>query len=237
MSEWKARRFWTTAEVVSREGGFAVTLDGREVKTPAKAPLILPTRAMAEAVAAEWQAQEGVIDPLSMPVTRGANAAIDKVRTQRAEVISLLAEYGDSDLLCYRAAGPEELIALQVAGWDGCLDWAADRYGARLGTGQGVMHHPQDPAALAALRAALEAADDFEIAALHDLISISGSLILALAVADGHLSVADAWKLSRIDEDFQASQWGEDEDAAHAAAQKNKAFEAAARFLALARAS
>ena len=236
MSEWKAKRFWKKAEVTETDGGHTVTLDGRPVKTPAKALLVLPTRAMAEAVAAEWQAQEKDIDPLSMPVTRGANAAIDKVSVQRAAVVAMLAEYGDSDLLCYRAAGPEELIAQQAEGWDAPLAWAADRFAATLRTGQGVMHVLQDADALAALRAALDAHDDFEIAAMHDLVSISGSLVLALAVSEGHLSPAEAWRLSRIDEDWQISQWGEDEEAMEAAAKKREAFEAAARFLDLARA-
>ena len=230
MSEWKQKRFWKQATVVAADGGYAVQLDGRPVKTPAKAGLILPTRAMADAVAAEWDAQTGHIDPRSMPVTRGANAAIDKVRTQREEVITLLAEYGDSDLLCYRAAGPEGLIKRQMDAWDPLLDWAAEALNARLWVGEGVMHVAQDAAVLARLTDQVAAFDDFALAAVHDLISLSGSLILALAVTKGRLQPDQAWALSRIDEDWQIEQWGEDDEATALARSKQTAFFDAARF-------
>ncbi|MEL6685084.1 MAG: ATP12 family chaperone protein, partial [Pseudomonadota bacterium] len=182
MSDWQPKRFWKLAQAEPCDGGFTVKLDGRPVRTPAKAALVLPTKAMADAIAAEWDAQEEVVDPRTMPVTRGANAAIDKVRTQRDEVIALLAEYGDSDLLCYRAAGPEALIDRQAKAWDPMLDWAAETLGARLFVGEGVMHVAQKPDALDKLTAEVAAFDDFALAAVHDLISLSGSLILALAV-------------------------------------------------------
>ena len=230
MSEWALKRFWTEATTVLADDGYMVTLDGRPVKTPAKSALILPTKAMADAVKNEWDAQIEGVDPRTMPVTRGANAAIDKVRTQRDEVITLLAEYGDSDLLCYRAAGPDGLIARQAAGWDPLLDWAAEVLDARLWVGEGVMHVPQDPAVLARLRAEVTAFDDFSLAAAHDLISLSGSLILALAVTRDLLTPADAWNISRIDEDWQIAQWGEDEEASAQAETKRAAFLDAARF-------
>lgn len=135
MSEWKQKRFWKTVGVEPEGAGFAVALDGRRVKTPAKAPLVVPTQAMAGAIAAEWDAQVEVVDPLSMPNTRSANAAIDKVTIQFAEVADMLAEYGDSDLLCYRAETPEELVARQSENWDAALDWAAEALGARLAPG------------------------------------------------------------------------------------------------------
>lgn len=235
MSDWKAKRFWKEAKVRPVSDGFAVHLDTRAVKTPAKADLILPTRAMAEAVAAEWDAQTGQIDPRTMPVTRGANAAIDKVRPQRAEVTALLAEYGDSDLLCYRAAGPEGLIKQQAAGWDPLLDWAAETYDARLWVGEGVMHVAQDPAVLQRLTDQVAAFDEFAMAAAHDLISLSGSLILALAVTSDRLTPEDAWDLSRIDEDWQIAQWGDDDEASATAAVKRAAFLDAARFYRLSR--
>ena len=230
MSDWKPKRFWKTATVSKVEGGYAVLLDARPVRTPAKAPLVVPTRAMADAIAAEWDAQAEVLDPNTMPVTKGANAAIDKVRTQRDEVIALLAEYGDSDLLCYRAAGPVELIARQAAGWDPMLDWAANTLGARLFVGEGVMHVPQTARALGLLRDALDQFDAFALAAVHDLVSISGSLVLALAVTRDAISVDDAWALSRIDESWQTEQWGEDAEAAASEAAKKTAFLNAARF-------
>ena len=230
MSDWKPKRFWKTATVVEADNGFTVELDGRGVRTPAKAPLLVPTRAMAEAIAAEWDAQIKEVDPRTMPVTKGANAAIDKVRVQRAEVIDLLAEYGDSDLLCYRAAGPQALIARQAENWDPQLDWAAEALGARLFVGEGVMHVPQTSRALGLLRDELAALDDFALAAAHDLVSISGSLVLAIAVMRGALSVEEAWRLSRIDEHWQIEQWGEDEEAAKSEENKRRAFFDAAFF-------
>ncbi|KQB96013.1 ATPase [Loktanella sp. 1ANDIMAR09] len=230
MSDWQPKRFWKQAQAEACEGGFTVLLDGRPVRTPAKAPLAVPTHAMADAIAKEWDAQEKVIDPRTMPVTRGANAAIDKVRTQREEVIAMLAEYGDSDLLCYRAAGPEGLIQKQADAWDPMLDWAADALGVRLAVGEGVMHVAQNPEALGKLRDELAAFDEFALAAVHDLISLSGSLILALGVTREAIAVEKAWLLSRVDEHWQIAQWGEDEEAAAAEAIKRQAFEDAARF-------
>lgn len=234
MSDWKPKRFWKQAQAEACEGGFTVRLDGRPVRTPAKAPLTLPTLAMAKAVALEWDAQEELVDPRTMPVTRGANAAIDKVRTQRAEVIALLSEYGDSDLLCYRAAGPDGLIKRQAEGWDPMLDWAAETLSARLFVGEGVMHVTQSPEVLQRLETEVAAFDDFALAAVHDLISISGSLVLALAITKGAITVEDAWLLSRIDEHWQIEQWGADEEAAVTEATKRDAFLDAARFYRLA---
>ncbi|MDO7630939.1 MAG: ATP12 family chaperone protein, partial [Loktanella sp.] len=137
MSLLKQKRFWKAAAVVERDGGFGVALDARAVNTPNKTPLILPTRIMAEAIAVEWDAQVDKIDPLTMPVTRGANSAIDKVAPQQAEVVADLANYGDSDLLCYRAAGPVELVTRQAEKWDPVLDWAEGTFGTRLNVGEG----------------------------------------------------------------------------------------------------
>lgn len=234
MSDWKPKRFWKTATATPIEGGFTVLLDARPVRTPAKATLQVPTQAMAQAIAEEWDAQKDVLDPTTMPVTRGANAAIDKVRTQRHEVVELLAEYGDSDLLCYRAAGPEALIKRQAAGWDPILDWSAKELDARLAVGEGVMHVTQPPQALVNLHKELVAFDDFALAAAHDLISISGSLVLALAVTKGALTAEEAWRLSRIDEHWQIEQWGEDDLATQSELAKQKGFMDAARFYVLA---
>jgi chaperone required for assembly of F1-ATPase len=237
MSDWKPKRVWKAATAAPFEGGFTVLLDGRPVRTPAKSALTMPTMEMAQAVALEWDAQEDLVDPRTMPVTRGANAAIDKVRTQRAEVIALLAEYGDSDLLCYRAAGPEALIARQAESWDPMLDWAAQTLGARLFVGEGVMHIPQTAAALSILEAEVAAFDDFALAAAHDLISLSGSLVLALAVTKQAMTADAAWQLSRVDEHWQIEQWGADEEAAEAEQIKRTAFLDASRFYQLSRAT
>lgn len=234
MSEWKARRFWTAAEVVETESGYGIALDGRPVKTPAKAPLVVPTRALAEEIAAEWQAQEETVRPDRMPATRSANAAIDKVMPQHEEVADLLADYGGTDLLCYRAEGPEALQDRQAAAWDPVLDWAADALGARLVTAIGVMYVPQPQRALDRLRAQVHAIDPFRLTAFHDLVSLSGSLILGFAVTEGFRTAEAAWALSRIDEDWQIEQWGADDEATAQARIKKSAFLHAAAFHTLA---
>lgn len=235
MSDWKPKRFWQSATAALCDGGYTVTLDGRAVKTPAKALLVVPTAAMADAIAAEWDAQTGLVDPRTMPVTRSANAAIDKLRPQRAEVIALLAEYGGSDLLCYRATAPDGLVAQQQAAWDPLIAWAAEALDTPLIVAQGVMHLPQDAQTLTRMTAHIAAFDDFALAAVHDLIALSGSLVLALAVTRGHLDAAAAWDISRIDEDWQISQWGADDEASAAAAVKRAAFSHAHRFYLLSR--
>ncbi len=235
MSTWKAKRFWKEATVEACEGGFTVKLDGRGVKTPAKTPLVVPTEALARMIAAEWDAQEGAVRPETMPATRMANSALDKVAPQFDAVAAMLAEYGGTDLLCYRATEPQALISRQAEGWDPLLDWAAETLGARLLTGQGVMHVAQDPAAVAALARLLSEVSSFELAALHDLIAISGSLVLGLAVAHGRLSADEAFTLSRIDETWQAEQWGRDEDADALEAVRHTDLGFASRFLAACR--
>lgn len=230
MSILKQKRFWKEAKAEIRDHGFGVFLDGRPVATPNKTPLIMPTLKMAEASAAEWGAQDEKIDPLTMPVTRSANSAIDKVATQQPEVAAMLAEYGGSDLLCYRAVGPVELIARQAAIWDPLLEWAAGEFGARLNVGEGVMHIAQDQALLSNFHAEVASFDNFALTALHDLIAISGSLIVGLAVTREVLTVEDAWNLSRVDEHWQVEHWGEDDEATATESKKKAAFEHAAFF-------
>lgn len=233
MTSWKAKRFWKTARIDTVDSGFAVLLDERPVKTPAKAPLVLPTRAFAEAIAAEWDAQDGEIRPETMPYTRSANAAIDKVTVQHAEVADLLAAYGETDLICYRATDPEPLIARQIEAWDPLLAWTRETFGADLAPASGIIPREQDPEALARLRAEVHAFDAFRLAAFHDLVSITGSLVLGLAVARGHIDAESAWTLSRIDETWQSEQWGEDEEAAELAVHKHDALVLAAHIFAL----
>jgi len=224
MSEWKAKRFWSESTVEPEEGGFAVRLDGRPVKTPAKRGLILPTQAMAQAVAAEWDAQEDEINPQTMPVTKTANAAIDKVAVQHAEVADMLAAYGDADLLCYRADNPEELVARQVVQWDPMLDWASEALGVRLKPRTGIMHVPQDAQALAVLQDRTHALTAFELAAFHDLVSLSGSLILGFAATLDARPAETLWDISRLDEIWQIEQWGKDDDAEALAGVKRASF-------------
>ncbi|SPF77788.1 ATP12 family chaperone protein [Pseudoprimorskyibacter insulae] len=235
MSEWALKRFWKTVVVEEADGGYAVKLDGRGIKTPAKAPLSVPTRALAESIAAEWDAQAEHIDPNTMPCTRSANAAIDKVRHQHAEVADMLADYGDSDLLCYRAETPQSLVDRQNDTWNPLIDWAESRYGVRLLPRAGVMHAPQTPETLATLRAEVHQLDPFAMAAFHDLVSMSGSLVLGLAALHDDHAAEDIWNWSRLDEIFQEEQWGEDEEATEVATRKKSEFLHAHRFYRLSR--
>ena len=226
MTEWKRKRFWTDVTVDKAEGiaGWRALLDGRSLRTPAKAELILPTRAMAEATAAEWRAQTDEIDPDQMPVTRAANSALDKVTPQRDDVVAMLAEYGESDLLCYRADAPQELATRQAEAWDPLLDWARSALGADLIVTTGIMPQPQPDAACAALYAAIDTQTAHEITALHDLVALSGSLVIGLAAQQGVLPAEELWRRSRIDETWQEEHWGVDEDAAAFAVRKRGDF-------------
>lgn len=214
MNTWAPKRFWKATEVAEHANGFEVRLDGRSVRTPLKTLLVVPTKAFAERIAAEWEAQEKLVDPRTMPFTRAANAALDKVALQRAEVADMLSAYGGTDLLCYRATAPEALVARQAAAWDPMLDWAMQTYGARLQVTSGVVPVDQDPESLARLGQVVHGFDPFQLTGLHDLVAISGSLVLGLAVAAGHISAELAFDMSRIDETWQIEQWGEDEDEA-----------------------
>lgn len=224
MSEWQAKRFWKSADIAECDGGFTVLLDGRPIKTPAKSPFFVPTATLAHAVAAEWDAQEGKIDPGVMPMTRTANAAIDKVMPQHAEVAAMLAEYGGTDLVCYRASDPDKLVARQVAAWDPLLAWSADVLSAPLRLVSGVMFEPQPQDSLTALHDRVKAMDSFSLSAFHDLVSLPGSLIIGFATAYGLKSPETLWDLSRIDEKWQEEQWGKDDEAVEMAAVKRTAF-------------
>lgn len=234
MTGWTPRVFWKTVGTAPTGGGVALTLDGRVARTPGKAPLVLPTQGFADLVAAEWAAQTDRIRPDTMPASRMAHSAIDTLGTHHATVAQNLSAYGASDLLCYRAEGPGALVARQAAGWDPLLDWAAGALGARLRVGTGIIHVPQDPAALARLSAQVAALSPFRLAAFHDLVALSGSLILAFAVAHRARDAEQAWDLSRIDEDWQADLWGRDAEAEAVAARKRGDFLFAARLFHLA---
>ena len=233
VNTWAARRFWTVAHAVPTDAGFAVHLDDRPVRTPAKAALVLPTEGMAVAIAAEWQAVAGNVTPATMPFTRMANSAIDKVTPLFDVVAEMVAEYGGSDLLCYRAEGPVDLVSRQADAWNPLLDWSADALSAPLKTVTGVMHRAQPPASLASLNRSVRALLPFQLTAVHDLVAISGSLILGLAVTRGRLTGEACWTLSRVDEDWQAEVWGHDEDSAEMAARKRADLLQADRFFAL----
>ena len=230
------KRFWSAVSVEADGDGFAIRLDRRPLRTPAKAPCRLPTRVLAEAVAAEWAAVEGTVDPAAMPLTRAANSAIDRVIPEREAVAASIAAYGEADLICYRAPHPKALARRQADVWDPLLAWAAQALGAPLVSAEGVVHVAQPPDSLARLDAVVRAHGPWELTALYDLVSISGSLVIGLAVSHGRLDDATAWPLSRIDEDWQIEEWGEDAEAAAVAARRRGDFANAARLLELVRA-
>ncbi len=212
------KRFYKDVSVAPVDGGFGVLLDGKPVKTPGRNPLALPTEKLANAIAAEWRGQGEEVIATSMPLLRLANTVIDGVANSRDAVIDAILRFGENDLLCYRAHQPPELAARQRAGWDPWLDWAQQRFGAQMTVAQGLTHVDQPAEALASLRGALETFDAFTLGGLHVIASITGSTVLALAVAEGEISTAQTFALSRIDEAYQAEKWGEDAQAAKRAA-------------------
>jgi chaperone required for assembly of F1-ATPase len=220
---------------VSVGGDFSVLLDGKPIKTPAKSRLVLPTQRLAEAVAEEWRSQGTSIVPATMPLTKLANTAIDRAETLRDDIAADLLGFGKSDLLCYRAIEPAELIERQQEGWDPLLDWAHAALGARLKTTHGVGHVEQDAGAIAALDRVLRAQDGWSLTGLQTTTTITGSLVLALAIAQGRLIPAEAFGLSRIDETFQAEKWGRDPLAEKRARLHAIELEMAGRFIELAR--
>ncbi len=230
MSEWKMKRFWDKASAVEVEDGYSVHLDGRPVRTPGKALLTVPTLAMAEAMAAEWDAQEKEIDPNAMPFTKSANSAVDKVTPQFGDVADMLAEYAGTDLLCYRAAQPAELTERQAKEWDPLLDWCAAEFDAPLKPVTGVMFSAQPDASLSKLRDIVHSMTPFELTGMHDLITLPGSFVIALAAIHGRADPSALWELSRLDERYQQEQWGIDDDAEEMAEIKRDAFKHAFDF-------
>jgi len=223
------KRFWQTVTV---DGG-EVRLDGRPVRTPGRAPLVIQFPRLADAIADEWRAVDSEIDPRAMPLTGLANAAIDRIAPDPAVFAAGLARYGESDLLYYRAEGPAELTRRQRAAWDPLLDWARHRYDVHFEVTTGVIHRPQPPATVARLAETVTARAPFELAGLSPVVTVTGSLIAGLALLEGAADAAAVWHAARIDEDWQAEQWGEDDLASRARAAHRADFDAGARFLSL----
>jgi chaperone required for assembly of F1-ATPase len=224
------KRFWTD---VTLDADGVVSLDGKPVRTPGRLPLALPTAALAEAVAEEWRAVEGEIDPRAMPLTGLANAAIDRIAPDPATFAAGLAAYAESDLLCYRAEEPEDLVARQRAAWDPLLDWARGRYDVHVETATGIIHRAQPAATLAQLSEAVAARDAFALAGLSPIVTVGGSLIAALALAEGAATPAQVWDAVTLDEEYQAERWGRDPLAEDALAARRRDFDAGVRFLGL----
>lgn len=224
------KRFWTDATITDGNG---IALDGRPVRTPGRVPLMLPTRALAEAVADEWRGVGEVIDPRAMPLTGIANAAIDRVAPSPAAFAAGLTRYGESDLLYYRAEAPDALTARQAMAWDPLLDWARRRFDVSFTIATGIVHRAQPEATITRLGEAVAALDPYALAALSPLVTATGTLIGALALAEGAIEADALWAAAQVDEAWQTERWGEDALASEALAAKRWAFDAAARFLAL----
>jgi chaperone required for assembly of F1-ATPase len=222
------KRFWREVTVTPERG---VLLDGRPVRTPGRLPLVLPTAALADLVAGEWRAIESEVDPRAMPMTGLANAAIERVAADAKAFAAGLVRYAEADLLCYRADAPAELVARQAAAWDGPLAWAQARYDVRFVVATGIVHQAQPPPTLARIGEAVAALDAFTLAALSPITTLTGSIVLALAVVQGAMTHDAAWEAAHVDETWQAERWGADAQAAALLAARQREFEAAVRFL------
>lgn len=227
------KRFYKQADVAEVDGGYSVTLDGRSVRTPARALLAVPSRALAEAMAAEWNAQGEEVDPRSMVFTGLANGAIDQIAPDPISYGKGVAVYGESDLLCYRADSPSSLVTEQQQAWGPLLDWAQHRYDVAFAVATGIVHVPQPAETVARLAAAVAACDAFTLAGLSTLVTMSGSLVIGLAVLEKAFPIDQLWQASELDELFQARLWGEDELAAKRRALREVDFAQAAEYLAL----
>lgn len=227
------KKFYSSVDVLARDGAFAVLLDERGVKTPAGHTLLAPTERLAEAIAAEWRAQGETLKPETMPLTKALNTALDRVAANRAAIVEDLTKYAGADLLCYRAENPAELNRRQAATWDRWLDWAADRFGVRLAVTSGVTHVAQSGEALARLRSAIDAHDNFRLVALHTAVTITGSAVLGLAFAARALDAEAAFAAAQVDETYQAELWGLDAEAEKARALRLAELKAAQAFLSL----
>lgn len=229
------KRFWKDVAVQASPDGHVIGLDGRPARTPGRKPFGFAHPALAEAVADEWRAVGEELDPALMPLTRLANSAIDGVADQSDAVAADAAKYAGTDLLCYRAETPDSLRQRQAALWDPVLQWAAEELQAPLSAGEGVIFHAQPDEALARIRKAVDAVPvPFGLAALHSITTLTGSVLLALALAHGRLTSDQAWDAAHVDEDFQIGQWGADEEAQARRDARRREFDAAVLMLALA---
>jgi len=225
------RRFWKEVSVAPEGDGWTVRLDGRSVKTPARAPLLVPSQALAEAIGDEWRSAEGEIDPRDMPLTGLANAAIDRVAPHREAFAEGLARYAEADLACYRAEGPNGLVERQAEHWDALLGWARRRYDVDFATTSGLMHVAQPPATVERLAHAVDSLGAFHLAGLSPLVTVGGSLIAALAVLEKAVTPEQAWDAVTADERWQLEQWGADAEAENGLENRRRQFLAGVRFL------
>jgi len=225
------KRFWKLAAAIERVDGWTVELDGKPLRTPAREPLGVPSSALAEAIAEEWNSVGDKLDPRDMPLTGLANAAIDRVAADPGGFARNLAAYAEGDLACYRAEGPPALVDRQIDSWDALLGWARRRFDVDFKTTSGILHVEQPPATVERLAHAVEALDAFRLAGLSPLVTICGSLIAALGVLEGTLTTDQAWQAVSIDDRWQLEQWGADAEAEAALENRRRDFLAAGRFL------
>lgn len=228
-----ARRFYKQVSVAEAEGGHAVFLDARELKSPGRRKLRLPSEGLASAVAREWDAQQERIDPAAMPVTRIVATATDRVAPDPGPARAEIMGFAGSDLVCYRAEEPDDLVIRQAKTWDPLLAWFEDETAARLTMTSGIMHVAQDAVALQRVSETLAALDAIRLTALHTAVTLTGSVVIGYALLRDRLTAGEAWAASRIDEDFQQEQWGEDAEAAARAKAKAEELEATARVMRL----
>lgn len=235
MSERRLRRFYKAATVGEVPGGFAVFLDGKQLKTPAGAPMVLARRPLAEALAAEWEAQAEEVRPGEMPIMRLLSTALDRVTAAPEPVVAEIAGYGETDLVCYRVEHPPELARRQQAVWQPLVDWAVLHYDAPLAVTTAILPLPQPAGALAALRAAVARLDPLALAGLHAAVAACGSLVLGLALLEGRIDAQTAWEASQLEEGWQIERWGGDEESARRRAALRADIEATARYFRLLR--
>jgi chaperone required for assembly of F1-ATPase len=227
------KRFWKEVALEPEEGGWGILLDGRPVKTPARATLVVPARALADAIAEEWRSVEGEIDPRAMPLTGLANAAIDRVAPAKEAFVEGLARYAEADLACYRAEAPRELNQRQACSWDALIGWARRRYDVDFAVTTGVTHVTQPAATVERLAHAVTMLDAFRLAGLSPLVTIGGSLVGGLAVLEKALTAAQVWDAVSVDDQWQLERWGSDAEAEAALENRRQDFFAAASFLRL----
>jgi len=228
-------RFYRDVLVLSGVRGYSIVLDGKPLNTPAGSEFELPTKALAEAIAQEWRDQDGKVRVETMILTKLANTAIDRVAGNRPLAVEQILAFGRTDVVCYRADGPAELVQRQASAWDPLVEWLRRRYRAKLQTISGLTHIAQKDSALRALEAAVAGRDNLVLAGLHAAATLCGSLTIALALIDGQLDADEAMAASQVDEDYQAERWGMDPEMAAKSAVKGRELIEITRFIELLR--
>ena len=235
VSEWRRRRSWKCVKVSKKNNSFSILLDDRTAQTPGGKDLVLPTRGLADRISGEWQIQKEFVEPGLMPFTQRANTALDCIGLNRTAAVSALSDYASSDLICYRADGPDLLAQRQRQSWDPIVAWADQLFSTRIQVGSGIMPIAQPRKTLSSFRSLIDELDDFALTAFAEIVALSGSLLIGLAVIHRRLTPNEAWDLSRIDEQWQTEHWGEDAEAHAAALCRCRDFLIACEFAAMAR--